>query len=497
MNTIKITPENIYDKEVVNYIINLCNKLFYNQETITSQENIFSKIRNGVRWSFLDFYGNLHKQEIDNTVENTKIVFMYQILGKHNSIEDYLKECKENTFSNTTGVHIRHASYFQKLANTIETNSQSLSYIGMTCMKEIQSCALALDYDIIEIYSNEYVKLKFFDEIKYYSSLFEKTPYSYNKDRQRELKTLADYVQCYKSNIEHSKEKHQGDPIVNTLIQQIDSNEIIELISSFLLDDSNTTAFQTREDNKNYVIFGSQVDDLTIIHEFVHALDGARFKYGTYSNKQKAQEYSDREFIAFSEIITDWFSKLMIIRRLMLDVLPMTKQTSHTSSLYSILFKDLEKFLSLYLQELKELSFTQTPINNLKELIGEDFINEIGKSCAEILNYAQRADVDYSETLSIQDLEENLSDTISSTIDKQSKFRQVLHYLTEKTTDFATLLKRTNNPTLVKLAKNLHNTTNNLNQLLQKHVAKKLAYLDKHKQETTDKNTSNYEMTND
>ena len=80
-------------------IIDICNNLFYGDYYETggkfqTKEQLEKRIKENVLGSFIDFFGENNSNYLKETIDNTKIDFVYQIIGK-NSINEYLNKKKE------------------------------------------------------------------------------------------------------------------------------------------------------------------------------------------------------------------------------------------------------------------------------------------------------------------------------------------------------------------------------------------------------------------
>ena len=373
-------------------IIHLCDNIFYNnyleKGILENRENIQARIMAEVIQTFVDFFGKKHENRIIEKVAGTNLNFIYQTSGTVNSIAVFLAETKNARFFECSNFQISDAECFNYISRALNKKIDLLD-LCQVAPELLGMCLNKLNISLIDLKRSKRVKNEVVRKIKAIGDAWNSVTYSDNPEINANLVLLEEFVKEVESNVliayknlsDDAKKSIRFDMfkvMLDPIAMSLDPN----VKAWDLFCDAQTCAFYGGEQNGIY--FGIFPDDTTILHEFVHKLNGTAFERGYREKGTTPYTQSFGKHQMFNECITDLFSILMFMRR----TNQMKEPIVHTrieKSNYEVLIDTLTPFLSMYLPELKEISMREFPSEELIRLIGKDNFEEMMLLCNELV----------------------------------------------------------------------------------------------------------------
>lgn len=482
-----------YSSEKIAQVINLCDNLFYNNYLTTgvlnSREEIQAKIKGQVKESFIEFWGQSHSQKIQDKVNSTNISFLYQTIGPRNSIENFLRQTKVTNFNNANGTNFEDPQCIEFVSWLLSQHNNDIkSLIETSNSINLEMCLQQLDTTKEDVLNNESLAKLVVGQINDLGQKWKVTQYSENSEINANMQFLEEFVKDFRMQVSQDVRQEcisQEITDINTISNQIYETFFVNYYgvrkdpialtlapNSFdwglLRCDNGTEAYH----RGGTVTFGISPSDLVVLHEFIHAVDGAGFEKG-HREKGKT-EYSNqfRENEIFNEVITDYFAVLMYNERARNGKGVIVNSESFESS-YSQLFGVMDKFLSSYLPELKETRIREYPAEEFMRVVGEDQFKNIAVLCNEMIGLSHdRTIVDIAEISGIK--EQELSGLLQGVTSNQSRIRQFINLIGRNSEQLASKLQSMNAPHLQRFAQLLYGATNTIGNITQQHVAKSL-----------------------
>ncbi len=382
----------LYPPEKVARVINLCDNLFFNnyleKGVLESRENIQATIKAKVIQTFINFFGKRHEDKIIHKVAGANMKFIYQTSGGYNSIADFLMQTKSVRFQQCTNLDLTKPVYFKYIARALNSNTDILE----VCKKapELMSvCLQGLGLTEKELKRSKRTRNKATKKIKEFGRLWDNVTYSDNLEINYNLMFLEKFVNQVENNILLSRRHLMPDSkidedddifriMLDPVVMSLDPNA--NAWSLFI--DAQMCAFHVGKEHCLY--FGTCPDDTTVLHEFLHELNGPAFEKGYIENGQTGYSQRLRKHQMFNEGITDYFSLMMFAERVKQNKQAIIHSDIEKSG-YQILFGALAPFLSAYLPELKEATMREFPSEELMRIIGKEAFEKIVLACNELV----------------------------------------------------------------------------------------------------------------
>jgi len=238
-----------------------------------------------------------------------------------------------------------------------------------------------------------------------------------------------------------------SDPLFQFSTNYCDENSKLNKVCLSLLNpESKTRALCLLQDS---LIFGTNINDQTVIHEFNHWVDESGFEKLQTSKKVPDSYGNDaifRKLEAFNEIVNDWFAKLMY-----------DKYFSHhhnfckgplEKSLYSTGFPLLSRFLGTFLPELKQARLSSVPARYFSQLIGKENFEELSQLSLDILSLSHptndmistNTDIDWHTELI--NSSEQLRTTSNEIAMKEHLMRYIVTSVEQEPRDFPEVIRQ-------------------------------------------------------
>ena len=394
----------MYEPEELDRVIHICDNLFYNNYLVKgkleAREEIHARIKKEVEKSFIDFWGEKHAEKIKDKIENTEMRFIYQIQGSVNSINECLEILKTQRFQKFSKLKVKDPIWFSVLCSWLEKEDNDLkAFINNPSLNLVlKKCLNQLGITKEQIINDEKLAKSTVQQIRNLGKQYDEVTYSNNPEVNANLKFLESFCQkfyakttnlCEKYNYDVYQTifKNKGlflDPIVQLLDPQQDAWDMLR----------NHTIKGLHCNKRHLIYFGIYPNDSTILHEFIHELENGGLEKGhtvhgilPYTNKFRCYEM-------LNEVVTDYFASLMCQRRTITNQ-PEIVSKQITMSAYSDLFVVMNKFLTYYLPELKEIILRQFPTEEFKRIIGERLYEKLAAMCS--LKIALNHDKDLHE----------------------------------------------------------------------------------------------------
>lgn len=482
-----------YPPEKISQIINICDNLFYNNYLSTgelkSSNEIKSKIKEQVAETFTSFWGQSHSQKIQDKANSTNLSFLYQTIGPRNSIENFLKQTKVTNFNKTNGTNFENPQCYEFVSWLLSHHDNDIkSLIETSNSTNLEMCLQQLGTTKEEILNNDSLAKLIISQINDLGQKWKTTQYSENSEINANMQILEEFVDHYRQQTTQEIRQEcisQGITDKNTI-----SNQIYKAFSvnyygvrkdpialTLAPNPADWELFRFDNDTEAYyrdgtVSFGISPSDLVVLHEFIHAVDGAGFEKG-HREKGKT-EYSNqfRENEMFNEVITDYFAVIMYNERARNGKGVIVNSESFESS-YSQLFGIMDKFLSSYLPELKETRIREYPAEEFMRVIGKNQFENIAVLCNEMIELSHDRNIlDIAEISGIK--KQELSELLQGVTNNQSRIRQFINLIGRNSEQLASKLQSKNSPHLQRFAQLLYGTSNTIGNITQQHIAKSL-----------------------
>lgn len=484
-----ITPERIAHAKYI------CDNLFYNNYLSTgilnTREEIQSRIKRQVVETATDFYGAQHNKKIQEKVDSTTINFGYQTIGPSNSIEDFLKQTKIANFNKQNGTNFESPKIFGDILKLLSQNNNDIKVLieSNLDIKGIEYCLFQLGASKDDVLTDESLAKLVVSQINDLGQKWNTTQYSENPEINENMMFLESFVDDVDKLTTHrildlclSRRIEDRDEQLKKLLDEKCYRKDSVWWYRYNLDPLASAEDQSLHKGKatlgaynssqHTLRLGICPDDVTILHEFIHAIETSGFEKG-HSEKGRT-EYSNqfREYEKFNEVITDYFAVLMYNERLKRGKGPIVKQELVKSE-YMQLFDVMNEFLSSYLPELKETRIREYPAEEFMRVVGEDQFKNIAVLCNEMIALSHdRTIVDIAEISGIK--EQELSGLLQGVTSNQSRIRQFMNLISRNSEQLASKLQSMDSPHLQRFAQLLYGATNIIENITQQHVAKSL-----------------------
>ena len=435
----------IYNSEVIDRVISICNWLFYGGDKPETTDNSATRILKEAKKTFTDFYGENHKKLIDSKFNNTNIALIYQVVGENNSIEQFLIDSKIKLFSQQTKlINETGGLAFEIISNLLNSTNNDLSAIKELKPDYFYECMLALGMVKDEVFHLDSSRDEYISRVHEYATIWKETPYSQDPDKNNAMLFLESFVDMYNQMLMTRFEKqspsydiaydHQQylkrfdhknrtrlDPILNKLCDGL-PKEIVDGAKKFLCQPTSISAMYLHNNDKdsiNYVAFGIQPSDHTVLHELEHAFDGGGFERNHLTFSQENQTFRDYEI--FNEVITDLMSVLMAQLRKNQGKSGICGDTVDNTSSYSRMFDIMKDFFRLYIDEIKNSRTSDTPLESFAYSIGNEEFVKLNSAINVIFKTAQEKNLYRLDSLSNLDAYNELCEVLDRLLEKKQE----------------------------------------------------------------------------
>lgn len=462
----------VTDKSTIDKVISIVNNIVYKGNNETTQE-LDSKLKDKLKESFVDFFGERHKDKINHRIDEMNIQRCYHVFGTRNSISSFLEDEKTKIFNENRENPINDPyvlSYYTKtpieeILNEASNNSFCHSQLLNTCD------FLGLKMEDLKTHDGQ---IAFQSLAKQAHKSYVDTPYSGDPERNSQMNFLNEYVDSYRDYLKSEYEKlgnsidesfnnpyaiTRFDPIYNQLMSGMPIGRKV-LYAEKLFTNSGSEAFNIREN----IYLGLNPDSESIIHEAFH---GVVYKEDLKMSSGFHQEDGQRYF---NEVITEYYSQMIHDKFLAKNGTDLTENNQRVLSTYeAYLFKYMKPFMQSFGPEFKETLMRDDPVSAMKQIIGDREFDEIAECCDTIYTFGHCANS--NELLSIIG---ELDSVTTSAITKKPSLERVANVISTKAESAANSIRKQEYSHLQKLAKGLYTLSNYMNQYTQGKVADRL-----------------------
>ncbi|MBR4419084.1 MAG: hypothetical protein IKT33_03710 [Clostridia bacterium] len=484
--------------EIVEQVVRICDNVFYNRYlengVLSETHEIKTKIKKEVVEIFVDFFGEKHRQYIESTIQRTRLDFVYQTFGMHNSVEQYLKELRNQRFNAAVGENYKEASSFVEVANLL-TQYDNLSELVKLKIPVVNQCLSDLGFRVEEVLKNDFLAAVLAMDIRELAQSWKNVSLSDDMTINQNLCLVESFVDEVKSKIYNQKVGVENE--FKVLCENIYSRELDPLVIrlkpsenvyNLLLRESGDRAFCQGE----HIYLNNHPTGVTVLHEFLHRI-------GNFEN-EKAKFNRLQSYQMLNEIITEYFAVLMQNKKTAQYETVIANNQTINQSMYQILLKPMQPFLDAFLPELKEARMRKLPAEEIKRVIGSQLFEEMADLCQEIVEIKNYKDFHEgmqrlglfdngiansngaATQLLINEANQSLSEAktqleqVVSAVLKKQPFRKKLSLLVcNKTQELTKKLEGHHNTRLRKFAISLKGFTQKIEQVIEKNALQKLS----------------------
>lgn len=384
----------LYNPVELKKAINICDNIFYNNylETGVLQSRLVIElnIKKAVSNVFGDFWGEEHKDLLFKRIAETDIMFCYQVDGPRNSIRNFLEDTKNKRFNEQNKTNYAHPEFFARVSNLLCSNGGNVQSLADSVLFRY----VLQDLGIVpeDFFNDAKLAETTVQKINYLAQQWQNVTYSDNPEIQENIEFLQNFgskvinqiqLECSKLNVSMGEALYVSE--VGLELDPIVQAQDIQKIGKDLLRDNLKVGFY----NGKSVVFGAQPSDKIVLHEFIHAVTKAGFQKEDTGNDVKNEQSPFFKHEMFDEVVVEYFTKL-IYEELERKQMKIVNRQNITSE-YSQLFGVMEPFLKAYLPELKELSLTSSPTQELTKIIGQERLDDLAAFCNQIIYFNREA----------------------------------------------------------------------------------------------------------
>ena len=485
--------------EIVEQVVRICDNVFYNRYlekgVLSETHEIKTKIKKEVVETFVNFFGEKYRQRIESTIQRTQLDFVYQTFGIHNSVEQYLKELRNQRFNAAVGENYKDPSTFVDAANCLAQQDNLIELLKMK-IPVLNQCLNELGFEPEDVSKNDFLAAILAMDIRELAQSWKNVSLSDDSTINQNLCLVESFVNEVKLNVYNQKVGAENE--FQTLYENIYSRELDPLVVrlqpsegvyNLLLRESGDRAFCQGA----HVYINNQPTDVILLHEFLHRIGNFKVKNG------KPNELLNYQML--NEVITEYFAMLMQNQRTARHQTAIMNNQITNQSMYQILLKPMQPFLDAFLPELKEARMRELPAEELKRIIGSQLFEEMAHLCQEIVeikNYKDfyegmqhlgvfghrmtNSDCNGATRMMLNEANQSLFEAknqleqvVVAALKKQPLRKKVSLYIGNKTQEWADKLDGNNNRHLHKLAISLRGLKTKMDRATEQYVVQKLS----------------------